>query len=221
MFEQIRLANIYVHYSDVQFSKGSFVNRVQIKTSKGPNWLTVPLREHGLDKNIDSIEINNSTDWRGQHLRQLEQAYSQAPFFSDMIELAKDIYSIDFKTIDQISRRSLEIVIEYFDLAKETKFLDSGSLAVGGKGSQRVLDIVRKLSGNIYITGHGAKNYLDHEAFESNGIRVEYMNYKKSRYPQRYGEFTPFVSILDLIANVGPSGKKFIHSETQYWRDYI
>ena len=33
MFEQIRLADVYVHYTDVQFSKGSFVNRVQIKTA--------------------------------------------------------------------------------------------------------------------------------------------------------------------------------------------
>ena len=34
MFEQIALADVYVHYDDVQFSKGSFTNRVQLKTAR-------------------------------------------------------------------------------------------------------------------------------------------------------------------------------------------
>ena len=42
--EQMRLADVYVHYDDVQFSKGSFTNRVQIKTPEGFIWLTAPLR---------------------------------------------------------------------------------------------------------------------------------------------------------------------------------
>ena len=53
MFEQIRLADAYVHYTDVQFSKGSFVNRVQIKTADGFRWLTVPLKNVALGQNID------------------------------------------------------------------------------------------------------------------------------------------------------------------------
>ena len=36
MLEQIMLADVFVHYADVQFSKGSFTNRVQIKDSTGP-----------------------------------------------------------------------------------------------------------------------------------------------------------------------------------------
>ena len=41
MFEQINFADIYVHYDDVQYSKGHFQDRVQIKTDKGFKWLTV------------------------------------------------------------------------------------------------------------------------------------------------------------------------------------
>ncbi|MBC8123824.1 MAG: WbqC family protein, partial [Gemmatimonadaceae bacterium] len=43
MFEQICLADVYVHYDDVQFSKGSFSNRVQVKSASGSKWITVPL----------------------------------------------------------------------------------------------------------------------------------------------------------------------------------
>ena len=44
MLEQIRLADVFIHYDDVQFSKGSFSNRVQVKQPDGTSaWMTIPL----------------------------------------------------------------------------------------------------------------------------------------------------------------------------------
>ena len=31
LFNQIAMSDLFIHYDDVQFSKGSFVNRVQLK----------------------------------------------------------------------------------------------------------------------------------------------------------------------------------------------
>ena len=44
MLEQIRLADVFMHYDDVQLARG-FYNRVQVKTAQGARWLTVPLRD--------------------------------------------------------------------------------------------------------------------------------------------------------------------------------
>ena len=74
--------------------------------------------------------------------------------------------------------------------------------------------------GDVYVTGHGAKNYLDHEAFERGGVHVEYMDYQRRAYPQLHGEFTPYVSILDLIANMGREGRDLICSGTVSWREF-
>ncbi len=52
MLEQVRLADRYVDYSDVQFSRGSFVNRVQVKTCTGPRWITAPLYRLSLFQRI-------------------------------------------------------------------------------------------------------------------------------------------------------------------------
>src|SRR5271165_5531971 len=66
MFEQIRLADVYIHYSDVQFSKGGFVNRVQIKTASGIKWLTVPLEGVSLGQKINQVRIDDRRAWREQ-----------------------------------------------------------------------------------------------------------------------------------------------------------
>lgn len=220
MFEQIRLAEVYVHYSDVQFSKGSFVNRVQLKTPGGRRWLTVPLQKFSLGQRIDEVQVAQ-TDWRRKHLEMLKHSYRQAPYLDDMLTLVEQVYASSYVTIDELSRASLDAVCDYYQLALGCRFLNVRDLAIGGSGSRRVLDIVQALGGTVYITGHGAKNYLEHDLFDAAGIRVEYMNYRCKPYPQLHGPFTPYVSILDLIANMGPAGSTCICSDTIYWKEFL
>ncbi len=47
------------------------------------------------------------------------------------------------------------------------------------------------------------------------------MDYRKTPYPQLHGEFTPYVSILDLIANTGGESGDYINSGTIYWKEFL
>lgn len=221
MFEQIRLADVYVHYGDVQFSKGSFTNRVQIKTAQGSKWLTVPLQQLSLGQSIDEVQLDTRSNWRRQHLDQLKQAYAGAPHRKDMLALVESVYQQPHSTIGELSRASMMACCRYYGLETGRRFVEVGELGIAGASSQRVCDIVKALGGTRYITGLGARHYLDHPLFEDAGIRVEYMDYRKQPYPQLHGEFTPYVSLLDLIANTGPQGIDCIVSETQYWKDFL
>jgi hypothetical protein len=220
MFEQIRLADVYVHYTDVQFSKGSFVNRVQIKTADGFRWLTVPLKNLTLGQNLGDVEINDAKNWRKGHLDFLAQALRAAPHCGEALALVESVYAEKSSRLADIAIRSLEVVLAYFGLAQGRRFLRSPDLGIGGAGSARVLEIVRKLGGTVYVTGHGARNYLEHAAFERAGVRVEYMDYRRTPYPQLHGAFNPHVSVLDLIANTGRAGLEYIHSQTVNWKEF-
>ena len=220
LFEQIRLADVYVHYTDVQFSKGSFVNRVQIKTADGFHWLTVPLKNLTLGQNIDDVEVNEAKDWRKGHLDFLAQALRGAPHARDALGLVESVYAEKSSRLAAIAIKSLEAVLAYFGLVEGRRFVRSPELGIDGAGSARVLEIVQKLGGTVYVTGHGARNYLEHEAFERAGVRVEYMDYRRTPYPQMHGPFNPHVSILDLIANTGRAGLEFIHSQTVNWKEF-
>ena len=220
MFEQIRLADVYVHYGDVQFSKGSFTNRVQIKTAQGIKWLTVPLKDVSIGQAIDEVRINASVDWRRQHMDMLKQAYAGTLHLKDMLGLVDSVFQRQADSVGMLSRFSMEACCSYFGLDKGRRFVDVRQLAIGGSSSQRVLDIVKVLGGG-YITGLGARNYLNHQLFEDAGVRVEYMDYQKLPYEQLHCEFTPYVSILDLIANMGKEGIEVIRSGTIYWKEYL
>lgn len=221
MLEQINLADYFVHYDDVQFSKGSFVNRVQIKTTQGIKWMTVPLKNRHLEQHIDEVEFAPANKWRDNHLKLLKTSFEGAKYIDDALEIANHVYSAEYLNIGALARASLMSLVDYFGLNKSKKFIDVKELGIEGSSSIRVLEIVKRLGGSNYITGLGALKYLDHDLFKKNGISVSYMQYKCCSYPQLHGTFTPYVSGLDLIANCGESGIQYICSKTIDWRSLL
>lgn len=220
MLEQIKLADIFVHYDDVQFSKGSFTNRVQLKLPpENISWMTVPLKDLSLGQRIDEVQIPDSCAWKHKHLAMLRASFAKAAFREDALGLAESVLDRTHYSIAELSRDSMLALADYFGLNLTTRFIDSKSLAIDGHGSQRVFDIVKRLNGDRYVSGRGALRYLDHELFERGRIEVAYMDYECRPYAQSHGLFTPYVSALDLVAHVGRSGIEFMTSKAIYWRD--
>jgi hypothetical protein len=221
LLEQMRLADVLVLYDDVQFSKGSFTNRVQVKTATGVQWMTVPLRDLKLGMVIDEVKTAPASQWRDKHLALLDRSFKGSPHAEDALSIAREVYATDHASVGHLARESMLAVGNYFKLLEGKRVLDVRVLSVGGSGTQRVLDIVRALDGSVYVTGHGARNYLEHEAFEQAGIQVHYMQYQRRPYPQNWGEFTPFVTALDLVANLGRDGRDNISSTSVAWREFV
>lgn len=221
LLEQISLADIIVHLDEVQFSKGGFCNRVQIKTASGIKWMTVPVKRDKLTSSIDSITIDNGVNWKQRHISLLKNSFSFCPFSGDALDLVSSLHNQSYSYISHLSRSSMLLLADYFGLLSNKVLVDSRDLCVTGVGSCRVLNIVKEVGGSTYITGHGARNYLDHNQFESCGINVEYMEYLSLPYPQKWGEFTPYVSGLDLVANLGKGGSHMIRPKTIPWKEFV
>jgi len=222
MLEQMRLADHFVSYAGVAFSKGGFTNRVQVKTANGVHWLTVPVRDAPLGCPIQEVRIDERSSWRRRHRATLAQAYARAPFVSEMLHLVDQVFEESSgDLIGDLSMRSMRAVHGYFSFPLPRFFHSDSDLDVVGSPSERVLGIVVSLGGSRYITGHGAKNYLEHDLFEKAGVAVEYLNYEMAPYPQLHGDFTPFVSSLDLIANVGRAGVDRVRSVSVPWRQFL
>tara|TARA_B100000242_G_C43045306_1_gene487871 strand:+ start:1940 stop:2683 length:744 start_codon:yes stop_codon:yes gene_type:complete len=188
-----------VWLDDVQIGQKSFQNRVQVNTPHGLNWIkalykkNIPRKER-LFKNL---EILKNSDWKENNLNILSEGYRKTKNF----ELIKKIYN-DTVEKDQF----LEILISscikpasILNVVPASIFLSS-DLKIKSTSSNRILEIVKYLDGNKYITGHGSLNYLDHDKFEKNDINVFYLDYKINRWPQPKNYIYPYVSILDFIS---------------------
>lgn len=219
IFEQMRLADCFIHYDDVQLPQGrSFSTRVQVKSPHGSTWLSVPVvRRAG--QNIKDAKVDDTQRWRQKHLATLSQFYAKAPCKSDMLDLAHAVLGAGTDDLCELNILSIDLCAKYLGICPILH--RSSQLSVLGASSQRLYDLCEHMGASTYITGHGAKNYLDHGLFDNAGIEVQYIDYKRTCYPQLHGSFDPHVSILDLIANVGTSALDYLRSQTIHWKAFI
>jgi hypothetical protein len=216
-FELAAQADIYVHLDDAQFSRGSFTNRVQVKLPTGSVWMTIPLAGKGSFQSIGDLAAAGDA-WKAGHRELVRQSLNGAPFASEALELFDACYA-ESRVCDLLMF-SIERTVAYLHLPRPASYKRASMMGIKGKSWQRVLDIVLSLKGTCYITAHGARHYLDHAAFEAAGVSVRYVDYSMTPYNQRFGAFTPYVTVLDLVAAAGPSAASCLSPRSVDWRSF-
>jgi WbqC-like protein family len=218
VFEQIRLADEFIHLDDAQFQKGGFTNRVQLKTASGPLWLTVPVLRGGTLPPIADVEIDYRTDWRAKHVRTLAMSYAQAPHISRALAMVEDIYAERPRTIGELDIAALERCCA--ELGLRPMFTRASATPVAGAKTQRLVELLTPRGATRYVTGLGALDYLDEPLLAAAGVEVRVMAYTRRPYAQLHGPFDPHVSILDTIANLGPEAAAALESPAIPWHEY-
>lgn len=215
---QMALADVMIWLDDAQFSRGSFTNRVQVKTASGVKWMSLPLRDKGHRTAIRDLHLADPGIF-ARHRSLLRNALADAPHLADAIRTFEEA-TVDAPLCDTLIE-SAEAQARALGLpARRT--LRSGGMEVPGQGSARVLDLVRAVGGTRYVTGHGARHYLDHAAFEAAGVAVDYMDYAPHPWRQAHGAFTPYVTALDLVANVVPEERRaHLNPVGRPWRAFL
>ncbi len=211
-FHQIKKADIFVFYDDVQYDRHGWRNRNRIKTPGGPKWLTIPLRATGerwRDSMICDMQISPEGNWNRKHFETLRHSYSKAPYYSGWASMLERWY---VNPPANLADFTIETTIE---LARElgirtTRFLRSSTLHCEGARTERLLAILQKVQATHYISGPAAKDYLDVARLNSAGISVEWMAYDYPEYPQLFPPYEPRVSALDVLLNTGPEAGKCI-----------
>lgn len=217
-FELVAQADVLVHLDDVQLADRGFTNRVQLKGPSGISWLTIPLQDRSARRRIIDLEAAGD-QWQAKHRRSVAHALAKAPHVARAIALM-DVVFQRARVVDLLIE-SIEQPARALGCWNASTIVRASELAVQSTGSARILDLVQKVGGTHYLTAHGAANYLDHERFEQAGVDVSYAAYSKAPWPQLHGAFTPFVTVLDLIANTGEGAGAFIRPAATPWRQFL
>ena len=201
-FDQLRRADVFVYYDDVQYDKHGWRNRNRIKTQNGPLWLTVPVRHSGgTFLRILDVEIDARTPWARKHVSSIRQAYARAPFLSTYLPVLEELLQRKWERLVDLDIECAGLMAEWFGLRRRIE--RSSALGVAGDRSERLVHLCRRFGATRYLSGDAARDYLDVPLFERNGIRVEWEEYVHPTYPQLHGEFIPYLSALDLLLNCG------------------
>jgi len=207
-FHKLSLADAFVVMDDVQYDRG-FVNRNRILDVHGPLWLTVPINKSQKFMTVAQVEVNNAIPWKEDHLRKLEVSYANSEYFHLYRDQLDEFYRKEWTTVFELDLAALKMTMGW--LSKDLPIVRESELGVTSTGTQRLVEVCAAMGADTYVSGRGGRDYMDESLFGKNGIALEYQAYSPAEYPQRMStSFVPDLSIIDMLANLGPDTMGFI-----------
>lgn len=207
-FDKYNKSDVFVLYDTAQYSKNEFHNRNRIKTEKGAKWLTIPVHV-SLGEKIKEVRVADKEILK-KHLDTIKNYYKKSIKFKESFEWLGEIYN-SINNPRFLVDINIPILLNFFKLIDPTKKIILASelnISPGVKKTDALVQICKKVRANVYLSGMGAKDYLEVEKFTKENIKVVWQNFHHPLYPQLYGEFVPNLSIIDALLNIGEEGLK-------------
>ncbi len=212
-FKKIESSDLFVFLDDAQFEKNDWDNRNKIKTIDSSAWLTIPVfRKFGTK--LNEVKIDNSQDWHKKHKKTIEMNYQKSEYFS---KYWNDIELILSKKWEKLIDLNFEFITYFMrKLEITTPTIKSSELKIKKVGSDRLLEICKKLDVDTYLSGELGINYLDENIFSKNNIDIIYEKFIHPTYKQIHGEFLPNMAIIDILFNEGENAVKILKESKNY-----
>lgn len=211
-FDIINSVSEFILYDTEQYTRRDWRNRNKIKTTTGIVWITIPVEVKGkYYQKIQETKIANKK-WQKDHWKTILQNYSKAQHFKDYKEMFENLYlNSKEEYISEINYKFILAINQILGIPTRIRW--SSEFKLEGEKSEKLVSICKQLNATHYLSGPSARNYLNEELFNREGIQVEWMDYSGyPEYNQLYPPFVHEVSILDLIFNEGPNATKYMKS---------
>jgi len=144
------------------------------------------------------------------HWKSLELNYRRAKHFDEVASWVKPLYLSGQEThLSELNVNFMRAINAYLGIGTRIAF--SGDYELADDRNERLLSICKQENGDDYVSGPAAKDYLDEAVFNAAGVKVTWFDYSAyPEYTQLWGEFTHYVSILDLLFNCGKDAPRLM-----------
>ncbi len=200
-FDKIDSSDLFVILDAVQYKKNEWQNRNRIKNDDGWQWVTVPVK-YKFPEKINEVKVNNCVPWGRKHLQSFVTNYAKAPYFSKYIDVFKEIFSKDWEYLVDINIYMIKYLVNILGI--KTEILTASDFDLAEEPTERLIDICKQVKADKYMSGKDGVNYLNRDRFLNEGIEIIFQDFEHPVYKQLYGEFVPYLSIVDLLFNYGP-----------------
>ena len=200
-FQLIKSVDEFVICDDVQYIKRGWINRNRILMNGEPKLFVFSLKKGHQSLNINERYFSSKfKEERDKFLKTIECVYKKAPYYHKVLPILYDILSCD--TDIDISKHiynSLKIICKLLNI--NTKFRISSEMTKDNelKCQDKVIDIVKRLNGDVYINSIGGKMLYSKEEFKNNNIDLFFIKRKDIVYKQYNNDFVPDLSIIDVM----------------------
>src|SRR5262245_47788852 len=152
-FDLIRASDEFILLDDVQFTRRDWRSRNRIKTQHGPAWLTIPVRNKGLYRQLIADTCVSDPRWGTSHWAALCTNYARAPFFQAYADVVASLYAPrpGEERLSDVNYRFITTLCGLLGITTPIKWSTDYD-APGGK-NERLLELCLKAGASDYLSG--------------------------------------------------------------------
>lgn len=199
-FYKMYMSDIFTLSDSVLFSNSGFHNYNYIRTDMERRKLTVPVtNKNGLISDVRLCQWeHNST----KIIKRLQNDYARAPYFDILFPVFEWHLKSDYESMVDLNTSLILLACRLMDINCEI-CMESALDITGGTPTEQIADICKKTGCSTYLSGTGAKAYLDEPYLNNNGIKVLWSAYEPDQsnlsvfhYLMHNGPYTPVDWVL-------------------------
>jgi hypothetical protein len=110
----------------------------------------------------------------------------------------------------QINTEIILFLLKCFNIDVEIIKTTDLNLDPNLQGTDSIIAAMKNVGGQIYLSGPSGRNYLEFPKFQNNDLELKFFEFEHPVYKQRYEDFIPNLSAIDLLFNVGETSEEII-----------
>lgn len=212
-FQLISAVDEMLLYSRVNYIKRGWVNRNRVLArTRGPVYVTVPVRDASSHRIIEDVEIDNSTPWKNTMLNSLYHEYRRSPHFDPIYTFLEELLTPTYEKLTILNTDAVRAVVSLLGINTEVSIANHDHIVIernleiapaADRKTQRILQLCRHEKASAYLNPVGGKLLYDKNVFRRNGVELLFLESIPTPYIQRTSEFVPHLSIIDVLFNCG------------------
>jgi len=209
LFYKMTQCDKFMFMDHLQFEIKLYQNRNYVHGSTGRILLTVPVQTKGRSlQRTDEVMIENALPWAKKHWLTIYYNYHNAPFFNDHRGFFEQVYAKSWRRLMDLNLAITLYLMKCFGIEAEVSFSSQCNLT--GQKTALLIDACRKAGADTYVSGWGAKSYVDVAEFGRFGLGHRFVRLTHPVYPQQGEPFIPNLSAIDLLFNCGPESRRVL-----------
>ncbi len=204
---KINSVDKFILMDDVQLTDSSYMYRHKLLALNGEEkFITIPFLKKDYKKlPYREIKINDSINWRERQLNFIRENYKHSKYYDEVLDIVYGILEKPHVFLCDLTINTIRVLCDIFDIHAELLLQSELSYPKESKKNQLVLDLCKAVNADYYLSGNGAKKYMELKPFEDSGIVVEFQCFAQDVYPQipSVAAFVPGLSILDMLFSMG------------------
>lgn len=209
-FHKYDQCDLMVHMDTAQHVRRDFDQRNWIHTPEGhKKRITVHLS--GANRSSQPLnQVSLAQDnWRRKLHNLVYNSYHRAPFYQPHAGALLEIINRDWPSLADLNLALIAYLKDALGIRTPSLLLSAMGTDLGHR-NQQLINICHYLDADTYLSGQGARAYLDQKQFHRAGLKVEFQDYTPVKYPQIHSPFIPNLSVIDLLFNTGPEVRYYL-----------